>query len=142
MEAVPVNYAAVLVCAVVSMGIGYLWYGPFFGKPWMKEMGFKKESMDAAMKKGMGKTYGMMFAGSILMAWVLAHALIFSAAYMGLTGVSSGLITGFFNWLGFVVPVSLGSVLWDGKSWKLYGINTGYYLVTLLAMSTILAVWV
>jgi len=45
-------------------------------------------------------------------------------------------------WLGLVVPVSLGIVLWEGKSWKLWFINASSYLVTLLAMGIILGLWV
>ncbi len=138
---VPVNYLAVLVAAIVSMVIGFLWYGPLFGKPWMREMGMSKEKMDAAMKKDMGKSYGLMFVGSLVMSYVLAHATIFAGTYLGVTGVSAGLMSGLWNWLGFVAPVTLGSVLWEGKSWKLWFLNNGYYLVTLLAMGVTLAVW-
>lgn len=138
---VPVNYIAVFAAAVVSMIIGYLWYGPVFGKPWMKEMGFTKEKMDAAMKKGMAKTYGFMFVGSLVMSYVLAHSTVFAASYLKMTGAPAGLMSGFWNWLGFVAPVTLGSLLWENKSWKLWLLNNGYYLVTLMAMGTVLAVW-
>ena len=30
-----VNYLAVLVAAALEIGLGALWYGPLFGKPWM-----------------------------------------------------------------------------------------------------------
>jgi hypothetical protein len=35
-------------------------------------------------------------------------------------------------WLGFIATTSLGMVLWEGKSWKLYAINIGYYFVTFI----------
>lgn len=139
---VPINYMAVLTAAVVSMVVGFLWYGPLFGKMWIKEMGWSKTDMEKAKKKGMAKQYGLMFVGSLVMSYVLAHATIFASAYMHVTGVPAGLMSGLWNWLGFVAPVTLGSVLWEGKSWKLWGLNNGYYLVTLLAMGTVLAVWV
>jgi uncharacterized membrane protein YpjA len=31
-----VNWLAVIVCAVLSMVIGFIWYGPLFSKPWVK----------------------------------------------------------------------------------------------------------
>ena len=76
------------------------------------------------------------------MAFVLSHALVFASTYLNTSGISAGLQTGFWNWLGFVVPVTVGSVLWDGKPWKLWFINAGYYLVMLLIMGVILALWV
>src|SRR5258708_15873212 len=108
---VPINYLAVLVAALLSMPIGFLWYGPLFGKPWMKEMGMTKEKMTEAKKKGMGKSYLLMFLGSLVMSYVLAHATIFAGAYLKSEGVSAGVMSGVWNWLGFIVPVMLGMVL-------------------------------
>ena len=34
-----------------------------------------------------------------------------------------------------------GAFCWDGKSWKLWFINSGYYLVSLLLMGSLLSVW-
>jgi hypothetical protein len=138
---VPINYVAVLAAAVVSMVVGFLWYGPLFGKMWIKGMGWTKADMEKAKKKGMAKQYGLMFVGSLVMAYVLAHATVFAAAYTHMMGVPAGLMSGLWNWLGFVAPVTLGSVLWEGKSWKMWALNNGYYLVTLLAMGVVLAVW-
>lgn len=123
---VPINLVAVLMAAVASMGLGYLWYGPLFGKLWMKEMGMNGSDMSKAAKKGMTKTYAVMFVGSLVMAYVLAHAIVFASTYLKMTGLPAGLMSGFWNWLGFVAPVTLGSVLWEGKSVKLWVINNGY----------------
>ncbi len=136
---VPVNYVSIVIAAVVNMILGFVWYGPLFGKQWISMMGWSKSDMDAAKKKGMAKSYAIMALGSLVMAFVLAHALIFASTYMNISGVSVGLSTGFWNWLGFVVPVTLSSVLWDGKPWKLWFLNAGYYLAALLLMGSILA---
>ena len=136
---VPINMLLVFLAAVSSMVIGWLWYGPVFGKPWMKMMGFTQASMDEAKKKGMGKAYGLMFVGSLVMAYTLAHSLVFASTYMHVMGYPAGLMSGFWSWFGFVAPVTMGGVLWEGKSWKLWALNNGYYLVTLLAMGCILS---
>ena len=135
-----INYAAVVGAAVASMVLGFLWYGPLFGKPWMAIMGFTKESMEKA-KKGMGKNYALMTLGSLVMAYVLAHSLIFAATYTKTSGMQAGLMVGFWNWLGFIAPVEMGAQLWGGKPWKLFVINAGYYLVSLCVMGVILALW-
>ena len=139
---VPVNYLAVLGAAVLSMTLGYLWYGPLFGKQWMKLMGWTKEGMKGMKNSEMSKMYGLQFVGSLVMAFVLAHALIFASSYLHVSGVSAGLQTGFWNWLGFVAPVTMVGVLWEGKSWKLWFLNNSYYLVSLCAMGVLLALWV
>lgn len=139
---VEVNYLAIFVASILSMVIGSLWFGPIFGKPWMKEMGLTKDGIDKKMKAGeMNKLYGIQFIASLIMAYILSHALVFAKAYLGTSGVGAGITTGFFNWLGFIAPTSLAGVLWEGKSWKLWIINNSYYLTLLVAMGVLLSVW-
>lgn len=141
---VPVNYLAVFASTLLFVVLGSIWYGPFFGKTWTKLMGWSKTDMEkgASDKKGMMKSYGIQFVGSFLMSFVLAHALVFAKAYLGESGVFAGLQTGFWNWLGFIAPATLTTVLWEGKPWKLWFINNSYYLVSLMTSGVLLSVWV
>ncbi len=138
---VPINYLAVLVAAIASMVTGFLWYGPLFGKQWVALSNMSPAQMEKAKSGGMGKTYLIACIGSLLMSYVLAHAIVFAGAYMQVEGVMLGVTAGFFNWLGFVAPVSLGSVLWEQRPWKLWVINNSYNLITLMVMGVILALW-
>ncbi|MBI2026526.1 MAG: DUF1761 domain-containing protein, partial [Deltaproteobacteria bacterium] len=92
-----INYVAVIVAAIVSMGIGFLWYGPLFGKAWIKLSGMSMKDMDAAKKKGMAKTYVIAFIGTLVMAYVLAHFV----DYVGATTLSAGAELGSWLWIGF-----------------------------------------
>lgn len=135
---VEVNYLSVLIAGVAAMAVGFLWYGPMvLGKPWMKLMGYTKESLEKE-KKNMGKTYGISFVLTLVMAYVLTHVMTFSESYYGYAPVMTGLTSGFWMWLGFVMPVQATDVLFGGKKWKLFGINTGYQLVSLLVMGVVL----
>jgi hypothetical protein len=139
---VPVNYWAVVASAVVMMILGALWYGPLFGKEWMRLMGMKgPDKMDDKAKQAMMRSYGLMALGALVMSFVLAHTVIYAESYLGTSGVWGGLQAGFWNWLGFVAPVTLGTVLWEGKPWKLWFINVGYYLVGLLVIGALLSIW-
>lgn len=138
---VPINYLAVIVAAAAAVILGFLWYGPFFGNAWMKLMGFTKEDMTKAMKNGMAKTYGLMIVGALLMAAVLTYVVTYASAYTQTSGLSVGLQSGFWIWLGFAVPLLMDGQLWEGKSWKLFWINASYRLVSLLLMGAILASW-
>src|SRR3989344_4119366 len=117
MQEVPINYLAVLVCGVASMVLGSLWYGPLFGKQWAAWSGMTSTDMEKAKAKGMGKSYFLMFVGSLMMAYVLAHSLVFAASYLHVEGANGGLMAGFWSWLGFIAQVTLGTVLWDNKPW-------------------------
>lgn len=141
---VPINYLAVLAAAVASIILGSLWYGPVFGKQWITLSGMSPEAVAAGKAKGMKgmwKSYLLAFVGSLIMAYVLAHALVFASAYLQASGASAGLMAGAWNWLGFIVPVMLGKVLWEGKPWKLFVLDSAYYLVSLCSMGVILALW-
>ncbi len=139
---VPINYLAVLVSAIMSMVLGTVWYGPLFGKQWMALSGINPEMKnDPKAKAAMIRAYTLMFVGSLVMSYVLAHSIIFASTYLMVAGVSGGLMAGFWSWLGFIAPVTLGTVLWEGKPWKLWLITNGYQLAYLLIAGAILAVW-
>lgn len=138
--AVPINYLAVLIAAIAGMFVGFIWYGLLFKRKWMNLMGYTPKSM-ANMKMSPTTAYIISFISYIIMAYVLAHAIVFGSTYTGIYGAVAGLWAGFYYWLGFTVPVSLGIVLWENKSWKLWFINTSNYLIALLVMGAILAAW-
>lgn len=135
--AVNVNLVAVVGAAVASMIIGFLWYGPLFGKQWMSLSGMTMAKMKS-MKTSMGQAYGAAFIGAIVMAYVLAHIL----AYAQAATLAEGLMGGAWIWLGFIATKSLGMIIWEGKSVNLYLLNVGHDLVSLLVMSAILVTWV
>lgn len=138
MPIVDVNHLAVLVCGLISMALGMTWYAPkVFGNVWMKEIGASMADIEKAKGKGMGASYALAFAGALLTAYVLSHFV----DYAGATTAGAGIRAGLWAWLGFVVPVQLGSVLWDGKSWKYFAIVAGYYLVQLVVFGAVLATW-
>ena len=134
-----VNYLAVLVAAIAQMIIGAVWYGPLFGKQWMSYSKIKpdKKTMQK-MKEKAKHSYAVMFIGSIITAMVFSYIIDYANA----TTAIDGMIGGFWVWLGFVVPLLSGSVLWEGKPKGLYFRNVAYYLVSLAVMGAILAVWV
>ena len=136
--AVDINYLAVLVAAVAAMAIGAFWYSPIgFGKQWMKLSEMTEKKIEDEKKKGMGKTYAVAFAGTLVMSFVLAYFVDYTQAMT----IAEGIQAGFWLWLGFIATVQLGIVLWEGKPIKLYLINSAHYLTTLVVMGAILAVW-
>lgn len=138
---VEVNYFAILASAALAVVVGGLWYGPIFGKMWMGMVGITPESMKTMKMTPVQAMVGG-FVGALLTAFVLSHHLVFAGAYLGLTGVELALMSAFWIWLGFYVPVTAGSLLWEGKTWKLFVLNASYYLVVLIINALLLALWV
>ena len=134
---VTINYLAVVVAALVSMVVGFVWYSFLFGKAWMKAVNITQKGL-ASGRKEANKYYLIMAVASLVSAYVLAHF----ADYVGASTVGEGLALGFWVWLGFVAATSLGDYLFSGRPKNLYLINNGSLLVSMLAMAVILAIWV
>ncbi len=136
---IEVNYLAVFLACLAGTAVGFVWYSPLlFAKPWVKLMGHTMESMKAN-QKAMGKTYLVSIIVSLLTAYVLAHVMTLSENFFHYDRLTTGLMSAFWMWLGFVAPVQLTDVLFGGKKVQLFLINTGYQLVALLAMGVVLA---
>ncbi|HYM64903.1 MAG TPA: DUF1761 domain-containing protein [Candidatus Sulfotelmatobacter sp.] len=135
---VEVNYLAVFLAGVVAMILGFLWYSPLvLGKPWMKEKGYTQESLKKAQKE-MGMLYGLSFVVGLVTAYVLFHVTVLSGAFFHYPKLETGLTSAFWMWLGFMMPVGLTATIFGNKNWKLFGIDTGYQLVSVLGMGLVI----
>ena len=132
---VHINYVAILVSGVASMVIGSIWYGPLFGKIFMREMGMDKWSPEkrAEMRKSMVMTYVLQFIASMVMFYVLARFI----SQHGPISVMQGVTVALWTWIGFVVPVKLGDAIWGGNM-TLFWIGSSNMLATLLASGAII----
>ncbi|SHF09862.1 Protein of unknown function [Mariniphaga anaerophila] len=129
-----INYWAVVVAAFSSFIIGWIWYGPLFGKTWMKLNGFteddlKKESLPVPV------TMVVNYVATVLAA--LAIAMFLGPESDAGFGVFAGLMIAGF-WIG---TSRLNDVLYERKPWKLFFINLGYYVVIYIIMGAILGAW-
>ena len=134
------NLLAVLVAAISTMVVGFLWYSPIlFAKPWMREMDY--DPADKARVQEMQKSAGPAYMGSFVASLVSAFVLALFFHWLRVQSLHLGLMTSFHVWLGFVATVQLTGALFMKQSMKLFAINTGYQLVCYLAMGAILTVW-
>ena len=144
LPAMHINYFAVLVCAVVAMPVGFLWFGPLFGKLWARHMGFR--DMQPPDAGAMGTSMAIFFVSNLLIAWVLAHAIeAWQASSWGLSPDAAPWIyavnAGLFNWLGFFFPLQMNRVAWEKRSWGLVLINSSFDLTRLILFGLILSYW-
>lgn len=137
MDYTNVNFLAILVCGIIAMVIGGLWYSPvLFAKQWMTWSGINQESL-AAGKNKMMAAYLINFISSLVMFYVLAQMIKFTDA----TSAFQGIMTGFWLSLGFIATTHIGAVLWEQKPWKLWLLHNAYYLLILVIGGAILAIW-
>lgn len=138
-----INYLAILVCGIASMVVGFVWYGPLFGKVWMKDVmaadNITPEQKDN-MKKNMLGMYVTQFILSLITAGVLA---VHIANWADLT--ASALTIAVCTWFGFVMTTTASAAIWSGKpskvAWKMFFISAGAQLVTFVVIGLILGAW-
>jgi len=130
------NLWAVLVSAVLAFGIGSIWYGPLFGKAWQKEVGLSDEKIQSG---NMIKIFGISFILTLIMAFGMAFLFhkVEDAKVTWLVGLTHGLYIG----VAFVVTSMGVNYQYEGKSLKLWAINSGYQVLFLMLMGAILGAW-
>ena len=131
------NYVAVVVVAIAGFLLGWLWYSPLlFAKPWMAEMKFTKESMEACKPK-MASMMGRCLAYTLLSTLGLA-ALV--SSYGSTTCLSGAKFGGFVGAL-IVGTRLLNGSLWEARSTKLQLITVGHEVALFTVQGAILACW-
>jgi uncharacterized protein DUF1761 len=134
------NWLAILVAAISTMILGFLWYSPLlFAKAWTREMGY--DPNDKAKMDEMRKSAGPAYAGSLVASLLSAFTLALVLHGMRAESLHFGMMASFHIWLGFVATVQFTGALFAKQSMKLFAINTGYQLVCYLVMGGILVFW-
>lgn len=134
MENIHLNYWAVLVCAVLNLAVGALWYSPaLFYKAWMKENRFTEEDIK---KVNPAKTYGL----TLLLSLIISYNLAF---FLGdeQTDLSWGATAGFLAGFGFSALIFTIVALFEQRSWKYILINGGYITIYFTLIGAILGAW-
>lgn len=136
-----VNLGSSLLIAAILFVVGFLWYGPLFGKLWMKLSKIPAVEIAKAKKqgmKGMWKSMVLNFIGNFIMVYVLAGFI----SLLGVVSAYQGAVIGFWVWLGFFACTTLlGGVLWENKPWGLFALNGLYWLVMLKLAGFLIVIW-
>ena len=128
------NYWAVLMAAVAAWMIGALWYS-LLAKPWMAAAGLTKASIEESAGSIRGfLPFVLAFVAALVMAWVLAGIM----GHLGQLTIKSGVISGAFCWLGFVITTMSTNYTFGRRSPRLLAIDAGYWLAALVVMGAII----
>ena len=138
-----IHFLPVLVCAIVAMILGSLWFGPIFGKQWMHLIGVNAEDMKnpehrKKMMKQAQPFYFLQFLLSLLQIYVLAQ-------YIQVWNGASAFMNAILIWLAFIMPTIAGMCMWSNDSKKTmmrkFLIQAGYHLVLFALLGLILSSW-
>jgi hypothetical protein len=136
-----INFLAIILVTIASFMGGALWFGPIFGKAWMKihhAHALSKEETQKAMK-GSWK----LMLGEFILTFVINFFLYFIVSQSSMLMFALG--TAFYIWLGFVLPTTVSSVLWGNDDrkvmFKKVAISSIYRLLVLLAAAYVFFTW-
>lgn len=109
-----VNWMAVIIGAVISYGLGWLWYSPkLFGNKWMECQGMSTDDISGPPMTAMI----VQAIGTFLLAWVV-----------GVTASNNALLTVFLVILTLVFLMA-GGGLYSQKKSNVIAIEVGYVIV-------------
>jgi hypothetical protein len=107
-----------------------------FGKQRMELLG-----NDAGATADMRKVQPWKILGEIVRTFIVTYVLARFVVLLGIVDWKSAVRLGLWLWFGFPFMILVGSVVWDRRPWKLAAIHTGDWLVKMLLMAVMLAVW-
>jgi hypothetical protein len=134
-----INWLAVVVCVLVSMLSGSLWYNPkTFFPIWWKGIGGGEQGPGGS---NMAMTWGLTVFSSFVQAVAMAFMVNAMGGLMGGVSLATGAGTGFMLWLGFIAPTYLVNKLFAGHGLKIWAIEVGNHLLNFVLFGAILGAW-
>lgn len=132
---VEINWLAVFGATAVAMIVGTVWYAKsVFGTVWMRLAGLT----EAKMQKNMIMPMVTAVVGSLLTAYVLAHATYLAHNFFQNSFFMDALSTAFWMVLGFSATTLAIHNSFEQKPWKLTWLAIGNRAVTILLMGVVI----
>lgn len=157
-----INFLAVIVAALSSFIVGFVWYHPkVFGTIWMNEIGMTDEKI----KQGnMAKIFGLTFLFAFMLAFMMQMLTIHQFGAFGMIGgdlanakpsylafmndysdafrtFKHGAFHGLLASLFIVMPSIATNSLFERKSFRYAAITSGYWMVVMTIMGAIICGW-
>ena len=123
-----INYLAVVIAALAGFGFGAVYYMSL-AQPWLNAIGLTRSELSQSKTP-----FLIAIAANLIMAWVLAGLI----AHMGPATVRSGVISGAFCWLGFVITSLSVNYAFGNRKPMLTVIDGAHWLGVLLIMGAVI----
>lgn len=130
-----INLLAILCCAILLWILGAAWYSPaLFAKEWMRLLEITREP---GRRDGLLLGMTASFFGDFVISFILANIIVWAH----IATFARGTVIGVLMWIGFIAAPNLPQGLYEKRPFKLFAINSGYWLLGLAIVGGILAVW-
>jgi hypothetical protein len=128
-----VNWLAVVVGMFVSMVLGFLWYGPLFGKTWLRLIGKSADEIESDP---------MDFVKTAVAAFVAMLFLNLVVASFGADSFVNGLILGALVFLGFGATQTFVYTTFEGPKGSVWLLFNAYQIIVFAVMGGVFAIWI
>lgn len=123
----------VIVCVILQMIIGMVWYGPLFGTTWAKLHGISRDPKNATFSSMKG-AFIINILSNIVQAMVLGRVLTLTR----FSGILAPLLVVAILWLAFQFTVIVTGYAYMKKPMKLVWIESLYTLVSWEVMALVI----
>jgi hypothetical protein len=127
-----VNWLAVAVGMVVSMFLGFLWYGPLFGKTWLRLIGKSPEEIESDPTMYI-KTAVAAFVAMLFLNLVVTN--VGPASFLG------GFVVGALTFIGFGATQTFVYTTFEGPSEKVWFLFGAYQIIVFAIMGGVFVIW-
>jgi Protein of unknown function (DUF1761) len=134
-----VSWLAVLAAGIAHMIVGAVWFGAF-SKPWMADAhpGVTREQM---MASGNPRWAWVGYAIGLLVGLFSAYLTSVILRGLGVTTLGPALALTVGAWIAFTAGRYLTTYLFERRTMRLWAIDVGYPLASMLVTTIIVVLW-
>jgi len=107
-----------------------------FLQSWLQGIGRTQEWLDHT-----GINVGLQFATALLSEAVIASAISCVTQLTGPQTALRGMRAAALLWLGFVITTSATEYVFEVRTYKIFAINAGFWLIGMVLMGAIVGAW-
>jgi len=128
---------AVVIAALISYFIGFIWYSPaLFGKTWgeafVAKEGITKEDMKPSPE---------LFIGALVLAGIMAYGLALLMELGQVHTFGNAIWLSFVAWLALVATTHFSGVIWARKPLTMYFVDVSCVLAQIVLITLFLTWW-
>ena len=126
------NWWAILVATLSSFVLGGLWYGPLFGKMWLRALGKSEYDLTPS---------AVPFVVSLVTSFITCLTLAWLTSVLGLSTWEDGALLGLIVGIAFIACSSFSDGAFCRWSWALLSIQAVYRILFCVTAGVIFAIW-
>ena len=135
MSNIRLNWVAILVAAIASFIFEALWFSIFMNE-WLAGIGRTREWL-----VGTGLNPAVQYATAIICSIIAAAGLSICIQASGKQTARRGILCALVIWFGFIATSWAKAYIFEVRSFQIYFIYVGYYLIELMLIGAIVGAW-